>query len=264
VLAPKAVGAWHLHELSLEMGLDLSAFVLFSSAAGASGAPGQGNYAAANMFLDTLALHRRQLGLPGLSLAWGQWDEISGTTGTLDEGDLERLKEAGFIPLSTEDALGLFDSSLMGTTALAFPIHIDIPTLWGAARRGVMPALWHRLAGNPHRHAHAGAGGKPSIDRSELLRRLAAATDPDRVRVLIDVIQAEVAAVLGYSRSDAVETESAFKDLGFDSLTAVELRNRLNLLTGLRLPATLAFDPPTIDLLSREVYARRALEDSAA
>jgi acyl transferase domain-containing protein/NADPH:quinone reductase-like Zn-dependent oxidoreductase/acyl carrier protein len=264
VLAPKAVGAWHLHQITQELAVDLSAFVMFSSAAGASGAPGQGNYAAANVFLDSLARYRRELGLPGLSLAWGQWDEVSGTTGTLDEDDLVRLREAGFIPLSTTEALDLFDASLMGADSLAFPIHIDVPTLRVAARRTVLPALWHRLAGNPNRHATAGAGGKPSIDRSELLRRMAASTEPDRVRVLIDVIQAEVAAVLGYARSDAVETESAFKDLGFDSLTAVELRNRLNLLTGLRLPATLAFDHPTIDLLSREVYTRMALEDSAA
>ncbi|HEV7761623.1 MAG TPA: beta-ketoacyl reductase, partial [Acidimicrobiales bacterium] len=262
VLAPKALGAWNLHELTRD--LDLSAFVLFGSAAGTSGAAGQGNYAAANVFLDALAEHRRAAGLPGVSLAWGQWDEVSGTTAQMDEADLARLRGAGFIPLATAEALALFDAAVQRDDPVIVPIHVDMPALRGSARLGMLPGLWHRLAGSPVRHASSMAAGKPTMDRSELLRRLEAPSETERLRVLVGVVQAEVAAVLGHARSDAVETESVFKDLGFDSLTAVELRNRLNILTGLRLPATLAFDHPTVNLLSQEVFVRMSLADSAA
>jgi NAD(P)-dependent dehydrogenase (short-subunit alcohol dehydrogenase family)/acyl carrier protein len=264
VLIPKAVGAWNLHELTCELGLDLSAFVLFSSASGASGAGGQANYAAANLFLDALAEQRRRAGLPATSLAWGQWDQATGTTGRMDEGDVARLRGAGFVPLAADDALALFDAAIRRDDPVAMPIHVDMPALRATARLALLPHLWHRLAGSPTRHASSVAAGKPTIDRSELLRRLEASSEAERVRVLVEVIQAEVAAVLGHARAEAVETESVFKDLGFDSLTAVELRNRLNILTGLRLPATLAFDHPTVNLLSREVFARMSLADSAA
>jgi acyl carrier protein len=264
VLAAKAMGAWHLHELTQDLDLDLSAFVLFSSASGATGAAGQANYAAANVFLDALAEHRRRSGLPGVSLAWGQWDEVSGTTHQMDDIDVARLRSAGFVPLATDEALALFDAALQLDQPVMMPIHVDMPALRSTARLALLPALWHRLAGAPTRHASSMTAGKPTIDRSELLGRLGASTEAERVRVLIEVVQAEVAAVLGHARPEAVETESAFKDLGFDSLTAVELRNRLNILTGLRLPATLAFDHPTIDLLSQEVNARMSLADSAA
>jgi polyketide synthase 12 len=263
VLAPKAIGAWNLHELTRD--LDLSAFVLFSSAAGISGTPGQANYAAANVFLDALAEHRRGLGLPAVSLAWGQWEEASGTTGQLDEAQRERLRSAGFVPLTTDEALGLFDAAVDGGDAVTMPIRVDLPALRSAARMARLPALWHRLAGSPTRPMPVAASGKPGMDRSEFLRRLAGSSnEAERLRVLVEVVQAEVAAVLGHSRSEAVETESAFKDLGFDSLTAVELRNRLNLLTGLRLPATVAFDHPTVTLLSQEVHARVELAERAA
>jgi NADPH:quinone reductase-like Zn-dependent oxidoreductase/acyl carrier protein len=264
VLAPKALGAWHLHSLSLERGLDLSAFVLFSSASGAAGTGGQGNYAAANVFLDTLAEHRRRSGLPGMSLAWGQWEEVSGTTGQLNELDSARLRGSGFVPLTTEAALGLFDASLGRSEPVVMPIHIDMPALRKTARKALLPALWHRLAGSPTRHASTLTAAQPATDRSELLRRLETTSDVERLRVLVEVVQAEVAAVLGHMRPDAVETDSAFKDLGFDSLTALELRNRLNILTGLRLPATLAFDHPTVTQLSQQLQTLMCPADSAA
>jgi polyketide synthase 12 len=262
VVAPKALGAWHLHELT--RGLDLSAFVLFGSASGSGGAAGQANYAAANVFLEALAEHRRRAGLPGLALSWGLWEQISGATEQLAEADLVRLRAAGFVPLATADALALFDAALARDDAVVVPIHIDMPALRSSARVGILPPLWARLAGSPAHHAAAAASAKPSIDRSELLRRLEASSEAERVRVLVEVLQAEVAAVLGHSRADAVDTESVFKDLGFDSLTAVELRNRLNILTGLRLPATLAFDHPTVHLLSREVLTRMSPANTAA
>jgi acyl carrier protein len=259
VLAPKAVGAWNLHEVTRDLALDLSAFVLFSSASGASGAAGQGNYAAANVFLDTLAEHRRAQGLPGQSLAYGLWEQSSGASDQLEALDMIRLRQAGFVPLKTDAALGLFDAAVARSEAVLIPIDIDLLAMRNMTRLAQMPALWHRFAGGGLPQAAADLSGEPRIDRSELTRRLdAGRSDAERLRVLIDVVQAEVAAVLGHIGSDAVETDSAFKDLGFDSLTAVELRNRLNMLTGLRLPATLAFDHPTVTLLSQEVHARLA------
>jgi mycoketide-CoA synthase len=257
VLAPKAMGAWHLHELTRH--LDLSAFVLFSSTSGLSGAPGQGNYAAANVFLDALAEHRRGLGLPAVSLAWGQWDEVSGTTGRLAEVDLIRLRSGGFVPLTTSEALELFDAAIQRDRAVTVPINLDLPAMRHTSRIKPLRPLWRRLVGTAGHPAGAvPAAATPTIDRDELLRRLDGLDDSERQRVLVEVVQAEVAAVLGHTRSDAVETERAFKDLGFDSLTAVELRNRLNVLTGLRLPATLAFDHPTVEQLSQEVHRRMA------
>ena len=263
VFDPKARGAWHLHELTRD--LDLSAFVLFSSASGLSGAPGQANYAAANVFLDALAEHRRAQGLAGQSLAWGLWEQASGVSGKLDEVDMARLRSAGFIPLGTDEALDLFGRASIRDDAVLMPIAVDLPALRNVARLARLPALWHRFAGSPLQAASAEAAGRPGIDRSELERRLGAGTsDAERLRVLVDVVQSEVAAVLGHIGADVVETDSAFKDLGFDSLTAVELRNRLNMLTGLRLPATLAFDHPTVSLLSLEVHSRLALPNLAA
>jgi NADPH:quinone reductase-like Zn-dependent oxidoreductase/acyl carrier protein len=264
VVRPKAVGAWNLHELTRD--LDVSSFVLFSSASGISGAAGQGNYAAANVFLDALAAHRRDLGLPGISLAWGLLEQRSGATDQLEQANIDRLASAGVHPLTTDDALRLLDASLCHDAAMMMPIRVDMAALRLAARAVPLPGVWDRLAGSPARTLAPGAAsGKSGIDRSELTRRLTGSSnDAERLRVFVGVVQAEVAAVLGYGNPESVEVESAFKDLGFDSLTAVELRNRLNMLTGLRLPATLAFDHPTVNQLSQEVYSLMAVTQPAA
>jgi acyl carrier protein len=193
---------------------------------------------------------------------------VSGTTDQLNEVDSARLRGSGFVPLATDAALDLFDAAVQRTEPVVMPIHIDMPALRKTARLALLPALWHRLAGSPTRHASTLSASQPTTDRSELLRRLGAVaggtSEAERVRVLVEVVQAEVAAVLGHLRPEAVETDSAFKDLGFDSLTAVELRNRLNILTGLRLPATLAFDHPTVRLLSQQLHALMSPANSAA
>ncbi|WP_086821074.1 type I polyketide synthase [Allokutzneria sp. NRRL B-24872] len=211
VFAPKVDAARNLHELTRE--LDLAAFVLFSSAAGVLGAPGQGNYAAANAYLDALAQHRRATGLPAQSLAWGLWDSASAMTGHLDSADLGRIARGGVIPLSTQDGLRLFDAALATGDALAVPVHLDL-----AAQHGAPPVL------------------------SGLVRRRSRVFTGDN---LLDLVRDEAAAVLGHSTADAIAPGRAFRDLGFDSLTSVELRNRLNAATGLKLPATLVFDHPT-------------------
>ncbi|MFJ6677441.1 SDR family NAD(P)-dependent oxidoreductase, partial [Actinosynnema sp. NPDC091369] len=232
VFAPKARAAWHLHELTRH--LDLSAFVLFSSASGVLGSPGQANYAAANAFLDALAVHRRALGLPAVSLAWGYWAEASGMTGHLSDADRRRLTRAGVVPLTTEHALDLFDAALAADRAAVAPVALDLPAL---ARTPALPSALRGLVSRKQakRPVHLGA----------LADRLRSLPEAEQVAAVLDVVTANTATVLGHASPDAIDTRQPFKDLGFDSLTAVELRNRLGTATGLRLPATVTFDHPT-------------------
>ncbi|CAL9670422.1 3-ketoacyl-CoA thiolase [Streptomyces sp. enrichment culture] len=235
VLRPKVDAAWHLHELTRD--LDLSAFVLYSSLAGLLGTAGQSNYAAGNTFLDALAAHRAAHGLPATSLAWGLWEEGSASTSHLDEVDLKRMARSGLLPLSSEDGLALFDASLTtGETVLA------VTALDPAALRhnAEPPALLRGLVPAARRRARAGASAGSSP--AEQLARLSA---DERRRVLVDLVRGHVAGVLGHSDPQGLDADRAFKELGFDSLTAVELRNRLGSATGLRLPTTLVFDHPT-------------------
>nr|WSX19094.1 type I polyketide synthase [Streptomyces tubercidicus] len=235
VMRPKVDAAWNLHELT--QGLDLTAFVLFSSAAGVLGSAGQGNYAAANSFVDALAQHRRQRGLPGTSLAWGLWADASGMTGQLSDADLRRMADDGVLPVSADEGMALFDAAVAMDAALSVPIRLDIRALAAAPS---VPAILHGLV--PIRRRAAAAGGAAG---STLRDRLVGLTKADQDRALLDLVTAQVALVLGYSGSSGLDASRAFKDLGFDSLTAVELRNRMDNATGLRLPATLIFDYPT-------------------
>jgi acyl transferase domain-containing protein/NAD(P)-dependent dehydrogenase (short-subunit alcohol dehydrogenase family)/thioesterase domain-containing protein/acyl carrier protein len=237
VLGPKADAAWYLHELTC--GLGLSAFVLFSSVAGTLGGAGQANYAAANVFLDALAVHRRGLGLPAVSMAWGLWD--TGMGGDLDEVTARRLARQGFPPLPTEAGLGLFDQALGSDTAQAVLLRLDLAALrtQAAAGSGVLPML-RDLVRVPARRVARNAGGEAGFGA-----RVAALSAEERLRVVLEVVRGQVAEVLGHASSDAVEPDRAFNELGFDSLAAVELRNRLGEVCGLSLPATLVFDHPT-------------------
>ncbi|MCF3148234.1 SDR family NAD(P)-dependent oxidoreductase, partial [Streptomyces platensis] len=241
VLRPKMDAAWNLHELTQDA--DLSAFVLFSSAAAVLGAAGQGNYATANTFLDTLARHRRNHGLPGTSLAWGLWAETSEITKQLSDTDLRRMARGGLVPLTAEEGVVLFDAALTTDTALSVPIRLDLRAL--AASGEVAPVL-RGLAPVRRRAATAGVGAG-----NALRDRLVGLPQADQDRALRELVTAQVALVLGYAGSGAVEASRAFKDLGFDSLTAVELRNRMDTATGLGLPATLIFDYPTPAALVR-------------
>ncbi|MEU5274571.1 SDR family NAD(P)-dependent oxidoreductase [Streptomyces hygroscopicus] len=249
VLRPKVDAAWHLHELTREM--DLSAFVLFSSASGTLGGPGQANYAAANSYLDALAQHRRAQGLPAQSLAWGLWQEASGMTAHLDDADISRMTRAGMAPLTTTDALDLFEAALARGHAVLLPLHLDVAAL---RRAGALPALFQGLVRRSSRRV-AASGGADGAGGSALHRRLVAASEPERQRILLDLVRADVAAVLGHASQEAVDAAKAFKELGFDSLTAVELRNRLSAATGLRLPATLVFDHPSPNALAQYLRA---------
>ncbi|MFF7634994.1 type I polyketide synthase [Kitasatospora sp. NPDC008050] len=248
VYRPKAEGAWNLHELTA--GLDLSAFVLFSSAAGLFGGPGQGNYAAANAFLDALAHHRRARGLTATSLDWGLWAQRSGVSGHLDANDLARLERSGLGALGSAEGMALFDAALSAEGAVLVPMHIRTATLREQAAAGQLPTLLRALVRAPLRRSVAPATATAPGGESALVARLAPLPAGEQRQALLDLVRGQIAAVLGYSGAEAVDGGRAFKELGFDSLTAVELRNQLNTVTGLRLPATLIFDYPNPTVLA--------------
>ncbi|MCW5254748.1 type I polyketide synthase, partial [Streptomyces sp. SHP 1-2] len=238
VLRPKADAAWNLHELTLDAKPAL--FVLFSAAGGLLGNAGQANYAAANAYLDALAVHRRALGLPGVSMAWGLWSTVSTMTGRLSEADRSRMRRSGVLPVSAEDGLALFDAVLAQDRPLMLPVRLDLPALRAGKRAEQSPLLRALLGGTLRRAARAEAddGAAPGLD-------LAALPSGEQAHALLELVRSQVATVLGYGDPEAVGTGRGFLESGFDSLRAVELRNRLNAATGLRLPATLAFDHPT-------------------
>jgi NADPH:quinone reductase-like Zn-dependent oxidoreductase len=251
VFAPKADAAWHLHELTA--GLDLSVFVLFSSAAGVLGAPGQGNYAAANSFLDALAARRQAEGLAATSIAWGLWRRESAMTAHLGEADLARIRRSGLAPLSDEAGLALFDQALGCEPADALALATDRAGLRAQAAAGTLPAILGGLVRAPLRR-RAAAG--PS-----LAAKLAGLDPSQRREHVLGLVLAEVATVLGHGSAEAIEPRRAFKELGFDSLAAVELRNRLTAASGLRLPATVVFDHPNPAELAAQVLVMAGFGD---
>ncbi|MFM9557556.1 type I polyketide synthase [Streptomyces caniscabiei] len=263
VLRPKTHGAWNLHRLT-RLHPETRRFVLFSSAAATLGSPGQANYAAANAFLDALAHHRRAQGLPAVSIGWGLWEQSSALTAHLDATDHRRLRAGGFRALPTDAALALFDEVLLdGTTAptvVAAPV--DRAALRARHAREPLPALFQRLLGPTAARARRRAAAQQTHEPGEALRgRLAAMPEERRTTALLALVRGEVAAVLGHATPQLVDADRSFREMGFDSLTAVELRNRLNTATGLRLPATLVFDHPRLDALAARVSAELAPGD---
>ncbi|MFI6899504.1 type I polyketide synthase, partial [Streptomyces sp. NPDC050256] len=242
VFRPKVDAALHLHHLTADQ--PLAAFVLFSSFAGLLGAPGQGSYAAANAFLDALALHRRAQGLPAQSLAWGLWELSGGMAGELDTADRAKISRGGISPLSTEEGLALFGAAPSVNRALVVPTALDLPGL--RAQGDALPGLFRALVPKDRRSAAAAGAGSHS-----LRRRLAGLSADERKDLLLGLVQERAAVALGYSGSQAVEADRAFRDLGIDSLGALELRNSLGEETGLRLPATVIFDYPNPLSLAR-------------
>ena len=264
VLRPKADAALHLHELTRD--LDLSAFVLFSSAASTFGVAGQGNYAAANAYLDALAARRRAEGLPGLSLAWGSWTPDSGMTAELSEIDTARMNRSGVLPLSEEEGLAQFDRALRAERPVLLPLRIDLATVRAHAAAGAVHPLLSGLVRTPDRGTQAAAGPaaaeQPDHDAQEWRRTMAALPEDERDAAVLGVVRAEAAAVLGHGGPEAIDTGRGFLDMGFDSLTAVELRNRLGAATGGRLPSTLIFDHPTPEVLARHLAEGIGQDDS--
>ncbi|MCK9931547.1 SDR family NAD(P)-dependent oxidoreductase [Frankia sp. Mgl5] len=273
VLRPKVDGGWLLHQATA--GLDLAAFVLFSSVAGLLGNAGQANYAAANAFLDALAYHRRANGLPAVSLAWGHWAQAGGMAGQLSAADLARMARTGIAPMSNARGLALLDLALGGAAALAgapagaepllVPARLEraaagrVGLLRGLARdplrRGTGPV--GQLAGGtdgptdpaggsgPAATA-GGAGGAGAPDRpATLVERLRGRPADEQRRTLLTLVRTTAAEILGHATAAAIRPDRGFLEAAFDSLSAIELRNRLARQTGVHLPTTLLFDHPT-------------------
>ncbi|MFF3396758.1 SDR family NAD(P)-dependent oxidoreductase, partial [Streptomyces sp. NPDC002669] len=259
VLRPKADAAWNLHELT--GGLDLSAFVLFSSIAAPLGTPGQANYAAANAFLDALALRRRADGLPALSLGWGLWGNDAGMAEELAAADRARLARSGLAPMASDHGLALLDAALPAPEGLLVPVRLDAAALRTQAASGRLPALLRALVRTPVRRSAASGG--PAESTQPLLDRLTAMTPDERADAVLELVRAQVAGVLGHTDTRRVDSGRSFQELGFDSLTAVELRDRLSAATGLRLSATLPFDHPTAAALAAELLGRLVPDDTA-
>ncbi|MEU9356428.1 SDR family NAD(P)-dependent oxidoreductase [Streptomyces griseoloalbus] len=254
VLRANADAAWHLHDLTRDR--DLSAFVLFSSHTGVIGGPGQANYAAAGAFLDGLAQHRAAHGLPATSVAWGLWDIDGDINADLDDRDRNRFLREGFRQVTPDEGARLLDAALrMDAPALvALPVE---PAVMRA--NGLVPAVLSTLAGVVNRRGATAAGAADG----GLAGRLAGLDAEERREAVLALVRTEVAAVLGHAEPGAVEADRAFQEMGFDSMTAVELRNRLGERAGVRLPATLAFDHPSPAALTAHLLELLAPEDAA-
>ncbi|MEU3228279.1 type I polyketide synthase [Streptomyces sp. NPDC006976] len=261
-LRPKADAALNLYELTKDS--DLAAFVLFSGAAGTLGGAGQANYAAANAFLDEFARWARHRGVPAVALAWGPWIADRGMTGHLTDNDIARMAKAGLRPLDAQAGLALLDFALTADEAALLPMRLDTsPQAFTAGP--VPPMLRHLAAGAAPRRTQAAAATAPEPGAA-LAGRLRALPAADRADHLLDLVCEQAAAVLGHGSADDVEPDGAF--LGFDSLTAIELRNRMGAMTGTRLPATLVFDYPTpaalVEFLLAELVPDGGPDDDTA
>nr|WP_263172694.1 type I polyketide synthase [Streptomyces sp. SCSIO ZS0520] len=238
VMDARVRGALHLDRAT--RGLDLSAFVVFSSATGVLGGGGYAGLASAGSFLDAFARHRRAQGLPALSVAWGAWDLGAGEAGAASVDRL-RLSREGAVPLSAAEGLALFDTALATAAAEVTVTRADVSVLRERAMAGVLSPLWSGVIRTPLRRS-AAAGGGAGLS---LARQLIGLPKQERHRVVRELVRGHVAAVLGHDGAARVDEKQGFLDSGIDSLTAVELRNRLSAATGLQLPATLVFDYPT-------------------
>ncbi|MDX3240508.1 SDR family NAD(P)-dependent oxidoreductase [Streptomyces sp. ME18-1-4] len=252
VMRPKVDAALHLHELTA--GADLASFVLFSSGAGLTGAPGQGNYAAANVFLDALACHRRAMGLPATSMAWGLWAQTSELTAGITSSNRARMS-GYFAPLPTQQALALFDAARGSAEPLLLATGIRTGRLRTLARDGSLPALWRALINTP---------AQPRIVASDpatgVARQLASLSEADQRQFLLHLVRSHAVVALGGGDAEGMDPDSPFRDIGFDSLTAVDFRNRLAGATGCRFPATLVFDHPTPAELAEHLRTRLTSE----
>ncbi|XVV05206.1 SDR family NAD(P)-dependent oxidoreductase [Actinosynnema sp. CA-248983] len=249
VLRPKVDAAVNLHELTH----DLAEFTVFSAAAGTLGGPGQGNYAAANVFLDTLVAQRRAAGLPAQALAWGLWGEASGMTAHLDANDRARMARGGLLELSVAQGMALYDVARRIDEPLLVPMPVDPAALRELGRVDMLPVLLRGLVRGPARRTLEATQSAGAF-KDELARQ----SGPQRRHTALEMVKAQAATVLGHSSANAVEPNKPFTELGFDSLTAVEFRNRLKAATGLKLPATMVFDYPTANALTDFLLAELA------
>ncbi|WP_256256849.1 type I polyketide synthase [Streptomyces sp. MUSC 14] len=258
VLAPKVRGAWHLHELTRH--LDLSAFVLFSSIASVLGTAGQANYAAANAFLNGLAETRRAQGLAAAALCWGFWAERTEMAADITDADVVRMQRQGVQPMASQEGLALFDAAVSVSEPVLVPVRLNLAAL-GTPQPGEMASpLLRTLAGTP-----AGPGGRTGGESASaaLAQTLRSLPPAEAQAALVDAVRAQTALVLGHEDTRRIGPTATFKELGIDSLTALELRNKLAAVTGLKLPATLVFDHPNPAAVA-QFLGERVTPDSAA
>ncbi|MEU3741458.1 type I polyketide synthase [Streptomyces sp. NPDC032198] len=262
VLRPKADAAWNLHELTRDMAL--SAFVVFSSVSGLLGPAGQGNYAAANTFLDALAQRRAAEGLPAVSLAWGPWEHADGMAAepASDPSRPRPQTRDVLVPLSTRQGLALFDAALGSAEPVLAPILLDRGAL--RSNTGHVPPPLRGLA--PRRRPTAtgsgsgsgrgfgsGSASEQALEPGAWRKRLTRLPTGERESVLRELLLADVAAVLGYPDGDALPAGKSLAELGFDSLTAVQIRNLLSMALNVRLPVEVVFEHRTVDDLTRHL-----------
>jgi polyketide synthase 12 len=254
VLRAKVDGLVNLHDLTAGNGL--AEFVVFSSLAGTLGGAGQANYAAANAFADALCRGRRADGLPARALAWGPWEPSGGMTAELREADLNRIARSGLRQLTAAEGLELFDAARSSGEAALCLFRLDTATLAAGAAGEAVPVMVRGLLRTPRRRSD-----EPEVReaRAALRDRLQRMSGDDRTAALVDLVRTEAAAVAGLPSTEAVSAGKPFRTLGFDSLMAVDLRNRLTAVTGARLPATLVFDHPTPAALADHLHTELAV-----
>ncbi|NEW56220.1 SDR family NAD(P)-dependent oxidoreductase [Nocardia cyriacigeorgica] len=248
VLAPKVDGAWYLDELTRDR--DLAAFVVFSSLATVLGSAGQANYAAANGFLDALTARRRAAGQTAISLAWGPWEQRSGMTGALDRAAVARWQRLGLGQLEEGEGLRLFDAALARGRAHVVPIRFDPGVLRRASDIDAVPAVLRGFVRRPMRVAQSAP--VPAHGR------LAGVPEAQRGEIVLDMVRAQAATVLGHDSGEDIRPDQRFDEIGFDSLGGVEFRNRLSKTTGVQLPSTLVFDHPTPAAVAALVLSKLA------
>ncbi|MFL6124178.1 acyltransferase domain-containing protein, partial [Actinophytocola sp.] len=258
--APKVTAVRHLDELTRDA--DLDAFVVYSSASSVFMGAGSGGYAAANAFLDGLMAHRRAAGLPGLSIAWGPWQLATGMGDTIDEETLSRMSRregrGGVGGLGAEEGMDLFDAAVGSPHALLVPVKLDLREVRAdAVVGGTVPPLLGGLVRVGRQSARAAS------EDGGLVRRLTGLPATEQEALLLELVRTQVAVVLGHGSRGGVRADTAFRDAGFDSLTSVELRNRLREATGLKLPATLVFDHPNPQALARHLRVELAVDEGS-
>ncbi|MDT0447346.1 SDR family NAD(P)-dependent oxidoreductase [Streptomyces sp. DSM 41886] len=256
VIRSKVDAALHLDELTA--GMELSAFVLFSSIAGVLGGAGQANYAAANATLDALAERRYRRGLPAVSMAWGLWEQASGMTTKLGESDRQRALRGGVRAMPSAEALALFDAAREVGEARVVPARLDLKAIRSRAASEEIPGMLRALVRAPARRTAGEGSSAPESDR--LLRALAGVSAAERQQMLVDLVREQASLVLGHAGLEQIRADRPFREVGLDSLTGVELRNRLSAATRVRLAATTVFDYPTPEELAEHLLEEIAPE----
>ncbi|NEO96968.1 MAG: SDR family oxidoreductase, partial [Moorea sp. SIO3G5] len=252
VMAPKVQGAWNLHQFTKNQQLDF--LVLFSSIASLFGAPGQGNYSAANRFLDSLAYYRRSMGLPGLSINWGAFSQVGMA---VDRGADVRSKQYGLGVMTPTQMLESLELVISSSNVEVVVTPIDWSALLEQARKWPLLTDWQEMTTTISQEK----------SKSEFLQQLEKATASERRELLVSIVRTQVAKVLGMSNGESIGLEEGFFDLGMDSLTSVELRNKLQTTLRCSIPSTLAFDYPTVgklvDYLNQDLVEKEQISNTS-